>query len=422
MRMRQWRMAAALAVTAVAAAACGGAGTGADARDTGELARTAGFDGSTIKLGMLTTLSGPVAAIGKEVANGNKAWFDHVNEKGGVAGRYRVELVQEDNQYKPDVTVQRYNKIKGDVVAFTQLLGTAATLAVLPQLKQDKILAAPASLDAFWVREGNLLPIGAPYQLQGVNSVEHYLAERDGGKDAKICVLGQDDVYGNAGLAGVEAAAGRHGTTVAAVQKYTMGTEDFTGQIGALRRAGCEMIYLGATPSDAGKIWGAAAQARFTPTWYAQGPAYVEAMAHSPIAPYLSEHVRVASFAPQWGDESVSGMKDMLRVIDKHAPGQRPDHYFVYGYAQARAMTEVLERAVANGDLSREGILRASQEIGKVGFDGLVGDYVYGPAGDRNPPRAVNMFAVDPDVPFGLRKIAEVTSPAAEEFKFVERK
>ena len=41
---------------------------------------------------------------------------------------------------------------------------------MLPQLKPDNIVAAPASLDAFWVREQNLLPIGAPYQIQAINA------------------------------------------------------------------------------------------------------------------------------------------------------------------------------------------------------------------------------------------------------------
>ena len=52
---------------------------------------------------MLTPLTGPVAVIGKPLTAGNEVYFDYVNkEQGGIAGKYKVELVQADTQYKPD--------------------------------------------------------------------------------------------------------------------------------------------------------------------------------------------------------------------------------------------------------------------------------------------------------------------------------
>src|SRR5687767_8153239 len=142
-----------VAVLALVLAGCGGAADEGESEGEGgaaEVKSGPGFDGTTIKLGVLTPLSGPVAVIGQPL----------------TAGKYKVELVQGDTQYLPPRTVQQYNKIKNDVVAFTQVLGTAPTLAVLPQLVQDNIIAAPASLDALWVRESNLLPVGGPYQVQ----------------------------------------------------------------------------------------------------------------------------------------------------------------------------------------------------------------------------------------------------------------
>ena len=167
---------------ALALAGCGGAADDGDEGDGGSasLKSGPGFDGKTIKLGVLTPLSGPVAVIGLPLTAGNQVYFDYVNSKGGIAGKYKVELVQEDTQYSPPKTVQQYNKIKGDVVAFTQVLGTAPTLAVLPQLRQDGMIAAPASLDALWVREENLLPVGGPYQVQASNSLGDYVNEGGG--------------------------------------------------------------------------------------------------------------------------------------------------------------------------------------------------------------------------------------------------
>ena len=39
--------------------------------------------------------------IGKPLTAGNEVYFDYVNSEGGIAGKYKVELVQEDTQYSP---------------------------------------------------------------------------------------------------------------------------------------------------------------------------------------------------------------------------------------------------------------------------------------------------------------------------------
>jgi ABC-type branched-subunit amino acid transport system substrate-binding protein len=415
------RLAAAALGLMLAVSACGGAGEDDDAGGgkAGAPGKTAGFDGTTIKLGVLSPLSGPVAVIGKPLTSGNEVWYKALNAKGGIAGKYKVELVEEDSQYETDVAVQKYNKIKGDVAAFTQVLGTPSTLAVLPQLKADKILAAPASLDAFWVREDNLLPVGGPYQVQAINAVDYYLTDGGGSKDDVICTMIQDDVYGEAGQQGIDFAAEKYGFSVANTQKFKQGTENYAGQIGALAGAKCQMVFLVATPSDAAKIWGTAAQARFAPQWFGQSPSYTGALAQSAIAPYMQQSVLIVAEGTEWGDESVPGMKGMVDGLAKYAPEEKPDYYFAFGYNQGRAMTAVLEKAVENGDLSREGVLKASTEIGTLDFEGLSGDYKYGPAAERNPPRASTIFKVDPAKPFGLAKVKYLLeSDAAKEFEF----
>jgi ABC-type branched-subunit amino acid transport system substrate-binding protein len=412
--------AVALSLTLVLAA-CGGAGEDDDAGggSAGAPATTAGFDGKTIKLGVLTPLTGTVAVIGQPLTAGNEAYFGAVNAKGGIAGKYKVELVQEDTQYKTDISVQKYNKIKGDVVAFTQVLGTAPTLAVLPQLESDKMLAAPASLDALWVREENLLPVGAPYQVQAINAMDYYLSDGGGSKSDKICTMIQDDVYGEAGQQGIDFAAEKYGFTVANTQKFKVGTENYAGQIGALAGAGCQMVFLVATPSDAAKVWGTAAQARFAPRWFGQSPSYTGALAKSAVAPYMQQYVNIVAEGTEWGDSSVAGMSGMVDAATKYAPDQEPDYYFAFGYNQGHAMTAVLEKAVELGDLSHEGVMKASAALGKVEFDGLMGDYEYGPADKRNPPRSTTIFAVDPSKPFGLKTVKyDVSSDAAKEYEF----
>jgi ABC-type branched-subunit amino acid transport system substrate-binding protein len=422
--MRRSIIAMLAASLAFGLAACGGddggngGGEGNGGETAGEPGTAPGFDGQTIRLGVLTPLSGPVAVIGEPLTAGNRVWFDAINEQGGIAGKYRVELVQEDTRYEPDTTVQRYQRIKDDVVAFTQVLGTAPTLAVLPQLKRDDKLAAPASLDAEWVRQRNLLPVGAPYQIQMINGLNYFLDEGDG-EGKTVCALIQDDVYGEAGLEGLQYAAQQRNVEIATTQRYKQGDEDVTGQIQALRRADCEAVFLTSLPSDAGTIWGTAARLQFAPRWIASSPTWVDELGASPLAEYLQQTTWLLAEGTEWGDEEVPGMAEMVERVEKLAPNQEPDYYFAFGYNQARAMTALLEKAVELGDLSPEGILRASDELGTVSFDGLTDDYQYGSADERNPPRTTTIFSVDPERPFGLATLEyNFATDAAREFQF----
>lgn len=298
------------------------------------------------------------------------------------------------------------------------MLGTAPTLAVLPQLKRDKALAAPASLDAFWVREENLLPVGGPYQIQAINALDYYIKE-GGGEGKKICTMIQDDAYGEAGQSGVDFAAKELGFTVAETQKFDVGAQNVQGQISRLKGAKCDAVFLVATPSDAGTIWGTAAQGKFAPQWIGQSPSWIDELGKSPLAGYLQQTTWIAAEGTEWGDDSVPGMAEMVKNVEELRPKQEPDYYFAFGYNQARAMTAVLEKAVELGDLSKEGILKASNELGKVSFDGLTGDYTYGPADQRNPPRSSTIFKVDPKKPFGLATEKYLyESEAAKKYEF----
>ncbi len=420
------RLLAAMFALALLAAACGNGDDGDDTTQAtpspdatpGEPEPVPGFDGTTIRVGVVTPLSGPAAIIGLPLTAGNRVWFEHVNAQGGIAGRYRIEMVEADNQYIADETITQYNRIKSDVVMFAQILGTPPTQAVLPLLRQDNIVASPASLDADWVREQNLLPIGGPYQIQMINGADYYL-RTEGSTDSVICAMIQDDPYGAAGLEGLEFAAGELGFEITTVARYTAGDQDFTGQLSQLRDNNCEAVFLVAIPSDSVRIWGAAATLGYAPRWLGQSPTWLTAFAGGDLAPYLEENLWIIAEGAEWGDESVPGMAEMIEHQEQYAPDQEPDIYFVFGYAQARAVTAVLERAVELGDLSREGIIAAMNDLDRLEFEGLSGDYPWGPPEERDPPRESSIFGVNADRPAGLEGLEiNFASDAARAFEF----
>jgi ABC-type branched-subunit amino acid transport system substrate-binding protein len=420
------RLLVALAAVALVAAACGGrdddddATADEEAEEGGEPETVPGFDGETIRLGVVTPTSGPVAIIGEPLTNGNRAYWDYVNEElGGVAGKYQVELVIEDSAYDAPTAVQKYNQIKGDVVMFNQLLGTPIVNALLEQLVADNIVAQPASLDSFWVREGNLLPIGAPYQIQAINGVDWYVTEGGGSEDSAICTLRQDDPYGEAGQEGVDFALEELGMDLTEEVTFPVANPDFTTQITQLQGAGCEMVWLTSTPTDTGGALGKAAELGYAPRWMAQSPTWIGLFVDSPLLPYLQENFTWVSEGPEYGDESVPGMSELLRIQETYAPRQEPDIYFNFGYVESAAVHQVLEQAVEMGDLSHDGIIEAMNSLDQLEFEGLFGEYGWGEPDDRNPPRANSIFEVDPSKPIGLGLVvAEHQAPFAEDFEF----
>jgi branched-chain amino acid transport system substrate-binding protein len=83
---------------------------------TAALALTAGLTGvehawpqeKTIKIGFVSSFSGPVAAIGNDMRNAFELGLDHVGRK---LGGLPVEVIYEDDEVKPEVGVQKTQKL-----------------------------------------------------------------------------------------------------------------------------------------------------------------------------------------------------------------------------------------------------------------------------------------------------------------------
>jgi ABC-type branched-subunit amino acid transport system substrate-binding protein len=441
MMQKRWRrLVAVLAVSMLVLGACGGrddddAATTTTAApadttdDNGEEPEPAGdpvpgpgFDGETIRLGVLTPTSGPAAIIGNPLTAGNQAYFDALNEEeGGVGGRYRVELIIEDSAYDATTAGQRYTAIRDDVVAFVQILGTPVVNSLLPDLIDDEIVAAPATLDSAWVREPNLLAVGGPYQIQAINGVDWWYSQPENAGQV-LCTLASDDEYGDTGVDGTEFAAENLGIEIASRATFpapsaTRPAQTFEAQLSQLQSAGCEVIVFIALPSDMGALTTALTEnTAYNPIILGQSPTWVSLFAGFP---YLQENYYVLAEGAEYGDESVPGMAELVRIQDTYAPDVVPDFYFTFGYLQAMAMHQVLEVAVARGDLSRQGIFSAMESVGTLTFDGLFGDYGYGTADERVPPVASSIFRPNPDMPMGLEMAArDYEAPYASDYEF----
>jgi hypothetical protein len=106
----------------------------------------------------------------------------------------------------------------------------------------------------------------------------------------------------------------------------------------------------------------------------------------------------------------------------KYQPSQRPDIYFTAGWAIGYLTHHTLERAVAAGDLTRAGFMRAAEQLGTLSFDGLLSAYTYGSPDQRQPGRTSNIFRINPAKPVAMELVKSgFESDAARSFVF-ERK
>jgi len=87
--------------------------------------------GKTVKIGFISTFSGPVAAIGNDMRNSFELGLDHHGRK---LGGLPVEVVYEDDGFKPEVGVQKTQKlIESDKVDF--IVGYIWSNVLLASLK-----------------------------------------------------------------------------------------------------------------------------------------------------------------------------------------------------------------------------------------------------------------------------------------------
>jgi len=161
----------AVAIIAGGLAACGSKGTGSSSGG-GSIKSGPGVTAKTIKLGVLTDLSGVFAPLAKPLTQANQLYWKDQNAKGGVCQR-KVELVIKDHGYDPQKAVVQYRDISSGVAGLQQLLGSPVTAALLPTLKQDSMLSLLSAWPSSLLSNDNIIVVGTTYDVEMINGLDY---------------------------------------------------------------------------------------------------------------------------------------------------------------------------------------------------------------------------------------------------------
>jgi branched-chain amino acid transport system substrate-binding protein len=430
MRGPKFRIVAALLALALVGAACSGRDdddTATDEGSGGEEAAgssidtadcvadpTAEIEGDEIKLVSSYPQSGATAAF-SQIARGWKAYFQMVNEAGGVeiAGNtYTIVTEDKDDQYNPATTAQNIDELVGadgeNAFATFSVVGTANNLAIRDQLGElcvPNLFAATGapimgSEDYPWTLGSSL----SPYSLEG-KAFADLLAEQN--PEAKVAMLVQDDDFGTAYEEGFQAAIEGTDIEVVKVEKYATGAAEVSAQITSLAASGADAFFNGGTLLACPDALTKAAAAGWTPiTW-------ISATCTSKT---------LMGVAGQAGDGvySYTNLKDPLNpdfdadpamqeyreVVAQYQPEADLDNAIVaYGWTQAALLVQVLENAEAptrlavmeslrNFEASEEGVLLPGVTVKTGEGDNFLGEAYQTMQYEFEAPGARNHFVL----------------------------
>lgn len=422
---RVYRKAAAAAPVTTAAASSSGSGSAATTPAApAALAPARGFDGKTIKVGYIgnvsTNASFPSSALfadgGKALTAGYNSFISRVNDAGGIAGKYKIDTVFKETYYDAGEAAKALAEMKDNVAMVGQVYGTPVAQALRDPLKQANLVASPISLDFEWVVGEQWLPVGATYQTQIINAIDWYIKE-GGGAGKRICSLSiAPNPYGVTGEEGFDYAAATFKFNAGPKIRFT--TADATAQ--QLKNAGCDAVsntisgeaHMPPLLTSMDKIG-------YNPIMLSAAPSFASRRVTPENSALFGKQVIVAIDGAQWGDTSIPGMREHMDDIKKYAPEYlgNVNPATEWGWAQAKTVVALLEKAVSLGDLSPDGMKKAMANLGRVSLGGMYPEWNYVTPAQRVPPTETYIMKVDIATPGGLSLIKPYNSAAAKAYK-----
>ncbi len=322
----------------------------------------------SIKIGFVTTLSGPAATIGNDMRNSFELALDHMGRK---MGGLPVEVIYEDDTFKPEVGKQKTDKlIESDHVDFISgYIWSNVLLASLKPIVDSKTflvianagpsqiageLCSPTVFSTSWNNDQTPQAMGHYMNQKGVKSV---------------FLIGPNYAAGKDMLSGV---AATFKGKIAGEELTTWPSQlDFSAELAKAKAANPDAIFV-FYPGKAG--------VQFLAQYSQAGlkgkiPLYTAFTIDETTLPLQKDLALGVPGAQEWvNDLPNDANKKFVADYIKKYPGHRPSFYGAQSYDAANLIASAVN--AVKGNVSDKAAVQKALE--KAGFKSVRGDFKFG--------------------------------------------
>jgi branched-chain amino acid transport system substrate-binding protein len=319
-----------------------------------------------IRIGNLMPYTGPLAefsAIGKA----ESAYFDMINDRGGINGR-KLRFISHDDNSDPTVALDLTRGLveRDNVLLMFGSFGTPGNLAVRSFLNERKIpqLFVASGNEEFGDPKAVPWTMGwqPSFRAQGriyANYIQAFYPQR------KIVVLWQNDQFGRELFKGINEGLGNLTQMILVDIAFEISDAYLETHVSILKRSGAEIFVFAGVPTTASQVIRLTADLQWHPVFILGDAAASIGTTLSPAGLENATGVISASFLKDPGDpawKNDPAMKEWLSFMDKYYPkGDKASSAALYGYAAAETLVQVLKQC--GDDLSRENVMRQAAAL-----------------------------------------------------------
>ena len=326
-----------------------------------------GASDTEIKLGNTMPYSGPASAYGA-IGKAETAYFNMINEQGGINGR-KVDFISRDDGYSPPKTVEQVRQLveQDHVLALFNTLGTPPNSAIRGYLNDNKVPQMFVATGANKWNDPKQFPwtMGwqPSYQIEARIYARYILKNVP---NAKIAVLYQNDDFGKDYLIGLRQGLGdKAAKMIVATKTYETTDPTVDSQIVALQGSGANTLLVAAIPKFAAQAIRKVYDIGWKPAFFMSNVAISITAVIQPAGPEKAVGIISAGYLkdptdPQW--QATPEYKDWLAWMKKYnSAANVADANNVYGYSVSQTMVAVLKQCGNN--LTRENLMKQAASI-----------------------------------------------------------
>ena len=326
-----------------------------------------GVSDTEIKIGNTMPYSGPASSYGV-IGKSEAAYFNIINEQGGINGR-KINFISRDDGYSPPKTVEMVRKlVEEDQVLLTfNILGTPPNTAVQGYLNDNKVpqLFVATGADKWNDPKNHPWTMGwqPSYRVEARIYARYILKNLP---DAKIAVLYQNDDFGKDYLTGLRDGLGdKADKMIVATKTYETTDPTINSQVVALQGSGASVLLTAAISKFAAQAIRKVYDIGWKPTHFLSNVSTSVGLVMQPAGLEKGSGVISAAYLkdptdPQWHD--TLEYKEWLAWMKKYnSSANVSDVFSVYGYSLAQTMVVVLK--ASDDMLTRENVMKQAASL-----------------------------------------------------------